>query len=68
MVRGETKQLFDKDGNLFIDQNPKYFPYLLEYLRTKGKSRTVPKASFDGVLGIATALRLETGFEMFRRE
>ena len=33
MVRGEDKQQFDKDGNLFIDANPKYFSFVLDGLR-----------------------------------
>ena len=35
MVRGETKQEFDKDGNLFIDQDPKHFVYVLQSLRMR---------------------------------
>ena len=33
MVRGEDKQQFDKEGNLFIDANPKYFSFVLDGLR-----------------------------------
>ena len=69
MVRGETEQQFDKDGNLFIDQNPKYFPYILEYLRTKGHviPQPVPKASFDSVVEMAKGL-LGVGWGWIKRE
>ena len=36
MVRGEVKQHFDKDGNLFIDHDPKLFAYVLRSLRSSG--------------------------------
>ena len=58
MVRGETEQQFDKDGNLFIDQNPKHFPYILEHLRTSSRKVYVPKESLWGVKGIARSLGL----------
>ena len=58
MVRGETEQLFDKDGNLFIDQDPKYFRFVLQYLRTKGRSTIVPIAFLDNVITIADELGL----------
>ena len=58
MVRGETEQLFDKDGNLFIDQDPKYFRFVLQYLRTKGRSTIVPIAFINNVITIADELGL----------
>jgi len=59
MVRGETEQVFDKDGNLFIDQDPKYFRFVLHYLRTKGcHSTIVPKGFLENVKAIAFELRL----------
>ena len=42
-------------------------PYILEYLRTKGWSRTVPKASFDGVVGMAKGL-LGVGWGWIKRD
>ena len=41
MVRGEEKQEFDKDGNLFIDCDPKDFAYILKALRLRTSLRTL---------------------------
>ena len=66
MVRGETEQLFDKDGNLFIDQDPKYFPYILQYLRTKGGIISVPEASLNDINGLAHRLGLVINFTVLK--
>ena len=49
MVTGEDKQQFDKDGNLFIDANPKYFSFVLDGLRSLDKAVVVPKMLHKGV-------------------
>ena len=66
MVRGEKEQLFDKDGNLFIDQDPKYFPYILQYLRTKGGIISVPEASLNDINGLAHRLGLVINFTVLK--
>ena len=61
MVRGETEQLFDKDGNLFIDQNPKYFSFILQYLRT-GRNQQLQGEILEGVMGIAERIGLDWSY------
>jgi len=57
MVRGEIKQEFDKDGNLFLDKDPKDFVYVLKSLRAGG-SIPVPKEAFRFVQSLARSLGL----------
>jgi len=57
IVKGELKQEFDKDGNLFIDQDPKYFIYVLNYLRT-GRLVYMSKDAVGNVVGIAAKLEI----------
>ena len=61
MVRGETEQLFDKDGNLFIDQNPKFFSFILQYLRT-GRNQQLQGEILEGVMGIAERIGLDWSY------
>ena len=65
MVRGEDKQEFDKDGNLFIDFDPKDFVYVLKYLRTARYSpasdTSVPTGALKNVKIIADCLGLGAG-------
>ena len=49
MVMGEDKQQLDKDGNLFIDANPKFFSFVLDGLRNPGRMVVVPKIVHIGV-------------------
>ena len=64
IVRGESKQQFDREGNLFIDQDPKDFVYILKGLRdfqpfsiqlnafssfSASKPIFVPKEAFSGI-------------------
>ena len=62
LVRGEDNQEFDKEGNLFIDFDPKDFFYVLKALRvrrmTEHKTR-VPKEAFHDVWNIANWLGLD---------
>ena len=54
MVRGEEKQEFDKDGNLFIDCDPKDFAYVLKILRKRGRGHNgVTKEAFNDVRATA---------------
>lgn len=58
MVKGEVKQQFDKDGNLFLDHNPKLFVYVFEMLMRLGGSTVhwrqwiVPKALLPFVVSL----------------
>ena len=58
IVRGEDEQMFDKNGNLFFDYDPKHFVHVLNALRA-GKPIKVPKGSLDSVESIARSLGLE---------
>ena len=54
MVTGQCKQQFDKDGNLFSDQDLKDFVYILKGLRdvqlfSTRKTILVPKEAFSGI-------------------
>ena len=53
--------MFDKDGNLFIDQDPKNFVYVLNSLRT-GCYVGVPKEALLNVKGIAEKLEIPKRF------
>ena len=61
MVEGELKQEFDKDGNLYIDCDPKDFVYVLKALRRRsaGPKTAVPKEVFSSVWGTAAGLGLD---------
>ena len=59
MVTGAEKQKFDKDGNLFIDENPEYFAYVLDGLRRPGKEVGVPNIFHGGVKELALKLGLQ---------
>ena len=63
MVRGDEKQEFDKEGNLFLDFNPKYFSYVLDALRLRGSGvayrANVPRGVFLDVWSIANSLGLD---------
>ena len=64
MVRGEEKQEFDKDGNLFIDCDPKDFVYVLKALRKRGHGKTrVPKEAYSDVEATASSLGLNLAYE-----
>ena len=65
IVKGEMKQVFDKDGNLFIDQDPKNFVYVLNSLRT-GCSVDVPMEALRNVRGIAEKLEIPNRFSELR--
>ena len=41
IVEGKVKQQFDKDGILFIDEDPKDFVYILRYIRKKLNKETL---------------------------
>ena len=56
MVRGEVKQHFDKDGNLFIDHDPKLFGYVLNYLRSG--ATTVPRSLIVNVEKLARSIQI----------
>ena len=59
MVTGTEKQKFDKDGNLFIDESPEYFAYVLDGLRRPGKEVGVPNIFHGGVEELALKLGLQ---------
>ena len=64
MVRGETKQEFDKDGNLYIDQDPKHFVYVLNSLRVRYRypmNFQVPKEALSYVQSLAGSLGMGGG-------
>ena len=62
IVRGEETQEFDKDGNLFIDHDPKHFVYILNALRVRSRIRA-PKESHGMVREIARSLGLGLGLD-----
>ena len=57
IVRGEVQQKFDKNGNLFLDYDPKHFVHVLNTLRVSEMIR-VPNGSLDSVESIARSLGL----------
>ena len=65
MVRGEVKQEFDKDGNLFLDCDPKDFVYVLKQRRFKGPQTRVPKETYHNVWGIAAGLGLDRNTDSY---
>ena len=72
LVKGEDKQEFDKDGNLFIDCDPKDFVYVLKALRMRGKGGQgpeirVPKEVYSNVWGLAASLGLDGGYRESKR-
>ena len=59
MVEGKSKQLFDADGNLFIDEDPKDFAYILRALRNVNNVPTaVPKEQIDNILNLRDNLEI----------
>ena len=57
---GKHKQLFDKDGNLLIDQDPNDFAYILKRLRNTGRGRVhVPEDSKRNVSLVARDMRVQ---------
>ena len=67
MVRGEDEEEeeeFDKDGNLFLDFDPKDFSWVLKALRKKrwGEPKAeVPKQYYGDAWGLAGTLGVDSG-------
>lgn len=59
IVEGKTRQLFDKDGILFLDEDPKDFVYILRALRNAPNVPTaVPKETIDNILNLRDNLEI----------
>jgi len=59
IVEGKVKQQFDKDGILFIDEDPKDFVYILRALRNAPNVPTaVPKETIDNILNLRDNLEI----------
>jgi len=59
IVEGKVKQQFDKDGVLFIDEDPKDFVYILRALRNAPNVPTaVPKETIDNILNLRDNLEI----------
>ena len=53
IVEGKCRQLFDKNGILFLDEDPKDFAYILRALRNSQNVPTaVPKEHIDNILNL----------------
>jgi len=56
---GQFKQLLDGDGNIFIDEDPRDFEYILRALRNNnGYPTTVPKETIDNVINLRDNLEI----------
>jgi len=60
LVQGlELKQTLDSDGNIFLDEDPRDFEYILRALRnSNGYPTTVPKETIDNVINLRDNLEI----------
>ena len=64
LVEGKCRQQFDKNGVLFLDEDPKDFAHILRALRNSHPSQTqnvptaVPKESIDNILSLRDNLEI----------
>lgn len=59
LVEGKIQQTFDSEGNLFLDEDPKDFAYILRALRNSNCVPTsVPKEYIDNVLNLRDNLEI----------
>lgn len=59
LIEGRIKQRFDDEGNLFLDEDPQDFEYILRALRNSSTVPTaVPKESIDNVLNLRDNLEI----------
>jgi len=59
IVEGKCRQLFDKNGILFLDEDPKDFAYILRALRNSQNVPTaVPKEHIDNILNLRDNLEI----------
>jgi len=59
IVEGKCKQMFDKNGILFLDEDPKDFAYILRALRNSQNVPTaVPKEHIDNILNLRDNLEI----------
>jgi len=59
VVDGRCKQNFDADGNLFLDEDPRDFSYILRALRNgKEMPTAVPKEQIDNILNLRDNLEI----------
>jgi len=59
LVEGKMKQTFDPEGNLFLDEDPEDFQYILRALRSSSNVPTaVPKENIDNVLNLRDNLEI----------
>jgi len=59
IVEGRSKQSFDKEGYLFIDEDPRDFSYILRALRNGTNVPTaVPKEQIDNILNLRDNLEI----------
>jgi len=59
LVQGIFKQTLDSEGNIFIDEDPRDFEYILRALRnSNGYPTTVPKETIDNVINLRDNLEI----------
>jgi len=59
LVEGKCKQQFDRNGILFLDEDPKDFAYILRALRNSPNVPTsVPKEHIDNILNLRDNLEI----------
>jgi hypothetical protein len=59
LIQGEFKQTLDSEGNIFIDEDPRDFEYILRALRnSNGCPTTVPKETIDNVINLRDNLEI----------
>ena len=59
VVDGRCKQNFDAEGNLFLDEDPRDFSYILRALRNgKEMPTAVPKEQIDNILNLRDNLEI----------
>lgn len=59
VVDGRCKQNFDQEGNLFLDEDPRDFSYILRALRNgKEMPTAVPKEQIDNILNLRDNLEI----------
>jgi len=59
LIQGEIKQNLDSEGNIFIDEDPRDFEYILRALRnSNGYPTTVPKETIDNVINLRDNLEI----------